>query len=162
MRAILTAIVAAALLAPPAGAADLFRYETESGTLSYTDDVKRIPSRYRDQAVREAPRSLSTYPRLTVVDSPPEAPAEAPAERDPFAALAEALARFAPAAPGDASAVQVPVGESFSFQAPAAGEEPVRVRRNQWREVDDGSLTYYKPFTVIEQGDRVIAEIEPH
>ena len=55
-------------LAGPAQA-DTFRYETEEGVLSFTDDLKRIPTIYRDRAVKIEFPPLKDYPRLSIVNT---------------------------------------------------------------------------------------------
>ena len=77
MRIILTAALAVALLAPAAAFADLYRYETEQGTVAFTDDVERVPARYRASAKRQEVQNLKSYSRLTVV---PRGATYAPAE----------------------------------------------------------------------------------
>jgi hypothetical protein len=50
MRSGLAVVALVLWLAPAVSGADVFRYETEEGTIAFTDDVKRVPARYRDQA----------------------------------------------------------------------------------------------------------------
>lgn len=49
--------------------ADTYRYETEAGVLSFTDDLKRIPAIYRDRAVKIEFLPLKDYPRLSIVQT---------------------------------------------------------------------------------------------
>jgi hypothetical protein len=163
MRITLTAVVVAALLAPAAASADLYRYETEQGTIAFTDDPERIPARYRASATREAPRDLASYPRLTIV---PRGATVAP----PPAAEAEPQEASAPqpeqavtaAAPAPRATYEIGLGGGSALELPVDPTKPVVVRRYQWRYVDDGALGTWKPFTVIEQDGEVLAEIEPH
>ncbi len=55
-------------LAGPAQA-DTYRYETEEGVLSFTDELKRIPTLYRDRAVKIEFPPLKDYPRLSIVNT---------------------------------------------------------------------------------------------
>ena len=55
-------------LAGPAQA-DTYRYETEEGVLSFSDELKRIPAIYRDRAVKIEFLPLKDYPRLSIVQT---------------------------------------------------------------------------------------------
>jgi len=46
-------------------AGTVFTWETEDGTISFTDDAKRIPARYKPLATKKELSSLKTYPRYT-------------------------------------------------------------------------------------------------
>lgn len=56
------------LAAAPAGAGTLYRWESENGTLSFADDPRRVPERYRDQAVEIQTDGLDGYGRFTPTD----------------------------------------------------------------------------------------------
>lgn len=63
-------LAAAVLLASaPAGAGTLYRWQTESGTLAFADDPKRIPERYRESAEQIQTEGLDGYGRYTPTDS---------------------------------------------------------------------------------------------
>ena len=66
MRIALAVLLLACWIVPNAGA-DTYRYETDEGTLAFTDELKRVPAKYRDGAEKLVDRSLWTYPRLTPV-----------------------------------------------------------------------------------------------
>ena len=51
--------------APGAQAGEAYAWTTEDGVYAYTDDPKKVPSRYRDQAVRIHLRDLDQYDRFT-------------------------------------------------------------------------------------------------
>jgi hypothetical protein len=160
MRIILTAAVAAALLAPAAAFADLYRYETEQGTVAFTDDLERVPARYRASADRLESRELASYSRLTVVPrGATYAPVE-PFEVEEAEAAGESESEAAVAEPRPS--VELGLGASDALELPLDSDKPITVRRNQWRYVVEEGLGYLKPFTVIEQDGEVIAEIEPH
>ena len=55
--------------APAAEAGTMYRWETESGTLAYADDVKRIPDRYRAKAEAIVSENLDGYSRFTPTDA---------------------------------------------------------------------------------------------
>jgi hypothetical protein len=64
------ALVAGLLAATPAGAGTLYRWVTESGTLAFADDPKRVPERYRDSAETiETEGGLDDYDRFTPTDA---------------------------------------------------------------------------------------------
>jgi hypothetical protein len=61
-------------LLPPLGAAagEFWRYETEEGVVSFVDDAKKIPEKYRASAVHQESHGISSYERATLTD--PDAP----------------------------------------------------------------------------------------
>lgn len=63
----LAAFLLVGLLSAPVQASDVFFYETEEGVLSYTDDEKRIPSRYSKTTEIVAFPALEDYERFTPV-----------------------------------------------------------------------------------------------
>ncbi len=56
------------LASAPAGAGTLYRWQTESGTLAFADDPKRVPERYRGQAEQIETEGLEGYGRFTPLD----------------------------------------------------------------------------------------------
>jgi len=46
-------------------AGTVFTWETDDGTISFTDDAKRIPARYKLSATKKDMSPLKTYPRYT-------------------------------------------------------------------------------------------------
>ncbi|MFQ5696767.1 MAG: hypothetical protein ACE5IL_00585 [Myxococcota bacterium] len=160
LQLLLIALVTGLFFSPAESAAkDLFRYETEGGTLSFTDNPRQVPARYRATLERLSMPTLAGYDRLTVV---PRGATSAPA-----IGLAAVPSREAPSA-AHAAAGRTPrffqygLGGQTALELPLASDEPVRVRRLQWRRVEREGLSYWKAFTVIEQGGRTLAEIEPN
>lgn len=49
-----------------------FMYTSNEGTLSYTDELKRVPAKYREQAERVVVGDWVDYPKLTIVEEPKE------------------------------------------------------------------------------------------
>lgn len=49
----------------PAVAGTLYHWRTEDGSYAYTDDLRRVPARYRDQVERRTSRPLSGYEHYT-------------------------------------------------------------------------------------------------
>ena len=70
---------------PSPAAADYWRYETDSGSIAFTDDAKNIPAKYRESAKQIAEESLFTYPRLSIVQ--PDARPTPRGVADPNAAV---------------------------------------------------------------------------
>lgn len=147
----LAAFGAIAALAAPvlAGADTIYRYETESGSIAFTDDRERVPKLYRDGARAIEAESLFDYERTTIAQAGARraaAPAAALVEEEapPVAALTRADLIALDLAPG----VRIEVSEG-----PTA--EPIRVDHEVLR-WDEGRLWR---FTIIRRGDEVLAEI---
>ena len=137
------AIAAVALwLVPAAAGADVFRYETEEGTISFTDDLKRVPARYRDHAERLPDRSLWDHPRVTIVEARRDEPTPAPASVEPTA----------PVAPKADPALALEVSPGLWMELESDLDAPVVVKR-EWRWIDG----VFRPHTVVRQGDRILA-----
>lgn len=160
----LAGIVLLAALATPALAGTLYKWTAEDGSVSWTDDPKRVPERYRSQVESMETGGLDSYGRFTPEDSSAVA-----AQRTRFEArldrLRESNAVAGPAVPGgapagpvsetvvqvnDRTAVRIPV--SASDEGPIVVEE-VRVKR-------DGSL-FTIHDTVVRQGDKVLMVVSP-
>ena len=137
------AIAAVALwLAPAAAGADIFRYETEEGVIAFADELKRIPSRYRDRAERLPEKSLWDHPRLTIVES----------RRDERVLSQPVLETPAEVETDTGRGLAFEVGPGLWMDLEANGDEPVRIEREfRWL---DGVL---RAHTVVRQGDRVLA-----
>jgi hypothetical protein len=141
MRSGLAVVALVLWLAPAVSGADVFRYETEEGTIAFTDDVKRVPARYRDQAERLPELSLWDHPRVTIVESRRDETVRAqPA--------VEAPAAEAPSSPN--MAFEVSPGLWMDLEVDA--DNPIEVER-EWRWVD-GVL---RPHTVVRQGGKILA-----
>jgi hypothetical protein len=52
-------------LSGPSFAGTVYTWETEDGTISFTDEAKRIPAKYKLSAKKKELSSLATYPRYT-------------------------------------------------------------------------------------------------
>jgi hypothetical protein len=145
MRNGLAVLLLFSLIVPAVGGADTFRYETEEGILSFTDDLKRVPARYRASAEKIPTRSLWTYPRLTPVARGATTHARWTAEVQPEAAMTEQ------AAPSKQT-LSVQVAPGLWVQLDPEQEAPLRVEREyRWFQ---GA---FRPHTVVRQGDRVLA-----
>lgn len=140
-------IVAGVVIAPALARADWYRWESENGTVSFTDDHKRVPARYRDEAKRISARDLDSYARFTRVQRnagptpwlvAPDAPATEPA-------------------PAAAPKLLIPVGRNMLELPDDGSDAPVLVRRGRYEWSDDG---YLKSHTVVERDGRVLADVE--
>jgi len=60
--------VALGLVSVSASAEDLYRWTSGDGTVSFTDDAKRVPQAYQGQAQREPIGSLTGFSRFTPMD----------------------------------------------------------------------------------------------
>jgi Domain of unknown function (DUF4124) len=163
-----TAAAALAAGTLPATAGPLFSWTAEDGTVSYTDDAKRIPERYRAVAKEVPGKRLGGYARYS--PAKPEAETQYVEQLEARLARLRALNRaleeeavyaeggyatLAPSAGGPEAlvnvdrdlAVRVPVSGA-SDDAPPVIVEDVRVRRN------GSAFTVHD--TVIRQGGKVL------
>jgi hypothetical protein len=73
MRRIGIAVALILMLATAAYAGDIFRYVDSDGTISFTDDVKRIPAAYKDVAEKIVLEGeFKNFDSLTIVTVTPE------------------------------------------------------------------------------------------
>ncbi|HTO52524.1 MAG TPA: hypothetical protein VMR50_03980 [Myxococcota bacterium] len=162
-------IIAGALalgLVPRLAAAEYWRYETDSGSTAFTDDAKNIPAKYRASALKIAEESLSTYRRLSVVQTTPAvaprppayamAPEEVTAEPQRPRELAEGLPRQR------INRLGINV-EGIQVDMDADQDEPITIDKRQYM---DGNGDYFDhdgvmaPMTVIRQGGHDLAYID--
>ena len=161
------AVLAAGAL--PATAGPLFHWTAEDGTVSYTDDAKRIPERYRAVAKEVPSKKLRGYGRYS--PAKPEAETQYAEQLEKRVARLRALNRVldedatyadgvyaAPAAAVEGpetlvridrdTTVRVPTTAAAAGDAPPVIVEDVRVRR--------GGTAFTVHDTVIRQGGRVL------
>jgi hypothetical protein len=156
------ALVLATALAAPASAGTLFKWTAPDGSVSYTDEAKRIPEHFRSSAKRVRVGSLGDYPRYTPRDSHSRVDYEerlhARLER-----LRE-LNRPAPAAapePVPQTQTLLRLNPRMSIAVPNDRidlDEPVIV--NQQRVMEPGGIATTH-VTVVRQGGRVISVVHP-
>lgn len=151
-------------LAPLPAAADYWRYETETGSVAFTDDPKGIPAKYQASAKAVKEESLFDYSRLSVVDPVPAAAPTRPrvAQEAPVPVFpwpvghAEAAER--------SSSVSVNVGGmQINVEGDGDESEPLVVDRGQYFDLDGnffdhGGIT--SPTTIIRRGDKPLAYID--
>lgn len=66
---LLSSIFAIGAASAPVRAEQLYRWESPDGTVSFTDDAKRVPERYRDTAEQIDTNALAGYGRYTPTDA---------------------------------------------------------------------------------------------
>ena len=140
--------LAVALVTTPGLAlADYFSYVTESGTLAYTDELKRVPARYRGTAKRHQERSFWSYSRLT--------PVPAGASYAPSESVFDTTETVDAASPTTKSSdVHIRADRDFEIAVPE-GEGPVTVtRRTVW---ERGAS---RRQVVVTRGDETVAVID--
>ncbi len=152
----------AALCLPAVAGAELWRYQTESGSVSFTDDFKRIPSRYAADAVQIEERSLADYERTTI--SEPGASIESTKTildlDDLEARLAAALGTPAsgstPGQGGGPAPVSISVADGIRLDIAADSDEPISVDKGQYMS-RNGVLS---PHTVVSRGGKPLIIID--
>jgi hypothetical protein len=155
-----------ATLAVPAAAGSFYKYETADGGIAFTDDAKRIPARYRDDAEAIERDGFGDFDRYTHVGAPSEADHAGRTEarvghlRD---FNARTLSPDAVGAPAPTPTRGLTVRSSDDGQDVEAfmnptGDEPVIVETVRSR--PDGSPVT-RHITIVRQGDRVLSVIAP-
>lgn len=104
-----SAVAGSLLVGSAAGAGTLYRWTTESGSVAYADDLKRVPERYRDRVDTVTSEALADYGRLTPTD-----PVASQEYADRLAERLEGLREAAAEAEGDYAA-----GERLAAREPA-------------------------------------------
>jgi hypothetical protein len=66
---LLSSMFAIGAASAPVQAEQLYRWESPDGTVSFTDDAKRVPERYRDTAEQIDTNALAGYGRYTPTDA---------------------------------------------------------------------------------------------
>jgi hypothetical protein len=61
----LVLLVVGIALAGPAAAGDIYSWRTQGGEIAFTDDIKSVPSRYREQVQTRTTESLGDYARFS-------------------------------------------------------------------------------------------------
>jgi hypothetical protein len=160
-RAERVAILLAACLglATPVLAGTVFSWKTEDGTVSFTDDKKHVPSRYRDQVKEREMDGLESYERFTPTGQQPVSSyAKRLEERQ--SALSRSAAPLGVAnAPGMSAAVIVG-GSRYGnggMVVPLNGmnaDEPMVIEQLRTKPKDSMSTRH---ITVVKQDGRVIA-----
>ena len=69
LKLLLSSIFACGALNAPVHAGQLYRWESADGTVSFTDDAKRVPERYRGASKQIDTNALAGYGRYTPTDA---------------------------------------------------------------------------------------------
>lgn len=137
----------------------VYKWTTEDGVVSYTDDQKHIPSRYRDQVETRPMQRLDGYDRYTPLGRQPGMPETAPAH------VAAARGSETIVVEGGGSGMSVMTGGTRYGQggmivpidaAPTttASSEPVVIENRRVKRSDSMATSHE---TVVRQGDRIIS-----
>ena len=147
-------------IASPTLAGTLYSWTTEDGVHSFTDDPKKIPPRYREQAVAQTTTGLDDYERYTRND--PEATG------DYQRRLSERLERLralnaqlypsgtsVPRAGGADQSVSLRLGgqNAPELDLSGSGDEPIVIEKQRFR--PDGQIAT-RHNTIVTQGDRTL------
>lgn len=147
----------AAFCAAPAFAGTYYTWTTEDDVVSYTNNSKQIPAKYKDAAKRETTGSLAGYKRYT----PAQKAIGTHADR-----LSDRLDHLrAASAPHPVSSAPEGTGVTLDFgtvelQVPADADAEAPIVVEQMRVRDRGHLSS-RTVQVIRRGDRVISVIAP-
>jgi len=177
--------------APAQSGATLYRWVTADGTVSYTDDAKRVPERYRASAQTIERGMLSDYGRYTATDAAAHEVQTARLEKRldalramnvPGTTVADAAPSGAPVATGTAPATR-DIHRRQLFTRPD-GSTYYRYYTNQTTAASSGASLPVDPndpnpvvteeqrvkvpgepitqrITVTRQGDRVLSIVKP-
>jgi hypothetical protein len=141
---LLSSIFAFGAASAPVHAEQLYRWESADGTVSFTDDAKRVPERYRSATEQVDTNALAGYGRYTPIDA---AASEAYAVR-----LNERLEALRAANDADEAAV------GAADVAAEEGAPPGQKRYIQKRHrMSDGSYRYYR----VEEPQTVALPVDP-
>jgi hypothetical protein len=170
MRNLWTWTAAAALAAGsvPAAAGPLFSWTAEDGSVSYTDDAKRIPERYRAVAKEVPGRSLRGYARFSPakpeIETQYAEQLEARVERlralnreldEEAAYLRDGYAAAGPSPAAGGGGALVRVGRDLQLAVPQAMADTGPVIVEDVRVRPSGSV-FTTHDTVVRQGDRIL------
>lgn len=152
----------------------IYSWETDEGTLAFTDDPKQIPARYRGAATSRAREDLGRYPRASVSDAAPTVPhADRLARRLAYLrSVNGAVAMVAPGIPGQASSeaaflvrtsgssrgVSTQVGFAVSEGPPGGAIEPIVTDNVRVMPADSDATRH---ITVVRQGDKILSVVKP-
>lgn len=150
---VLCVALAAGVLMPGLAAADYYRYETVSGTICFTDELNRVPLRYREEVKIIQESALASYGRLTLV---PRGATFAPSYDVWGPTLDESYGRPTRSAERRPERrLWVEMGGGTAIDLPQ-GDSTIHVRkRGRWTR--DGRM---KSMTIVEQDGRERAVIE--
>ena len=137
----------------------VYTWTTDEGTVSFADEEKRIPARYRAGARAIETQGLSSYERYTPVESAKSTTPDVAAAPPETAAPSSAPVVVVTPAPSGVSVMTGGTrygqgGVILPVDAAAAGDEPLVIERKRVKR-EDSMATNHE--TVIRQGDKVIS-----
>ena len=132
---------------PFVAGADYYRYETDNGSIAFTDDPERIPERYQDSAEPVVEKSIHDWSRTSRVE-PQAGKPERQVLRD---ATPEPKTRKSQVLTIDAGDLAVDVHTE--------SHEPIKIEKGILRSDGRGTAEY----TIVRQGDKILMEFkEPY
>ena len=135
---------------PTLAGAEYYRYETENGSIAFTDDREQIPARYRDSVQVLAEQSLHSFERTTRVEPREQA------EETPHVSTAPApRIQHVPAPSTKPRRVTVALGDGVDFDVESESDEPIIVQKRILKSDGRGTAEY----TIVKQGDKILMEI---
>ena len=147
------------ILASPAQAEPMYVWTTEDGVYSYSDDIKKVPARYKDQVTVASRKSLDDYKRFT-----PKDPVATGRYEQRLSARLDRLRAANTQGEVVTAAVATPAPSQFSIATgrrgsprvslPVNSDEPMIIERLSTRRMGDMVTSR---TTVVKQGDRTIA-----
>ena len=151
-------------LAPQLAAADYWRYETETGSVAFTDDPKNIPAKYQASAKAVKEESLFDYSRLSVVDPvPAAAPTRAGVAKDAAVPVFPwPVAQTETEERGSNVTLNVG-GLQLNVEGEGDEDEPLYVDRGQYQDMDGEFFdrnVITSPTTIVRRGNKPLAYID--
>ena len=154
------------MLAVPAVAGTVHSWKTEAGTLAFTDDVKRIPARYRASVSSRELGGLGDYVRFSGADEKSKTlyAARVQARLNRLRNANGAVALALPSGEGEAAfLVRTSGGDNgvstqVGFPLADAEEEPIVT--NNVRMMPENSIAT-RHVTIVRQGDRILSVVKP-
>jgi len=152
----LLASLAGLAIAAPALAGNIYSWRTEAGDIAFTDEIKNVPERYRDQVVTRKTEGLSDYARFSAQDAD---------EANSYAEQLQARLNYLQAINRTAPPVEQPQafgtatiefgsGDQRLTLNGAAGDDPVIVEELRVRRAGQIATRH---DTVVRQGGRTLA-----
>ena len=153
----------AVAMATSAAGETVYRWTAPDGSVAFTDDAKRIPAQYREQAQRTRTGDLASYGRYTPSRAGASSREAQLAERlerlRAINATGDAPAPRAHAASGTQTIFQLDNRSSIAIpNDQLVGDEPVVVEQRRVRDRNNISTTH---VTVVRQGDRILSVVRP-
>ena len=153
----MTASLVALLVSAPAAAGALYKWVEADGSVSFTDDLERVPKAARGSVTTVETRGLRTYGRYTPRATDRTGYVERLHARiERLRAINEPELAAAPANPvGGQKILQLDDRVSLIVPDDARHDEPITIEKHRVRDSRGGLTT--NQITVVRQGDRVLS-----